>query len=74
MLRLKDDAFRIPFGPLLGVVGVAIAIALMTALTRRQLLLMGATALIATANWLRARRYHFELDAEAAAAAPLSLP
>jgi amino acid transporter len=75
MLHPKADAFRIPFGPVLGVVGVAIAFALMTALTRRQLLLMGLTSLIATANWLWARRHYLELETKLkAAAAPLSPP
>ena len=75
MLHPKADAFRIPFGPVLGVVGVAIALALMTALKSRELLLMCITALVATANWLWARRHHLESEAKASAtAAPLSLP
>jgi basic amino acid/polyamine antiporter, APA family len=74
-LRPKADAFRIPFGSALSVVGIAIAITLMTALKRRELLLMCITALIATANWLWARHHHPELEPKASAAtAPLSLP
>jgi basic amino acid/polyamine antiporter, APA family len=68
-LRPKADAFRIPFGPVLSVVGVAIALALMTALKRRELPLMCVTTLIATANWLWARRHHLDLGAKASAAA-----
>jgi APA family basic amino acid/polyamine antiporter len=75
MLRPKADAFRIPFGTVLGVLGVAIALALMTALKRRELLLMCITALIASANWLWARRHQFKLEAKASAVtAPLLLP
>jgi amino acid transporter len=73
ILRPKADAFRIPFGPVLGVVGVAIALALMTALKRRELLLMCITALIATVNWLWARRHRLQLDTKASVA-PVSVP
>lgn len=73
-LRPKADAFRIPFGSLLAVVGIAIALALMTALKRRELLLMCITALIAAANWLWARRQRLTLGTKASAAAPVSLP
>jgi amino acid transporter len=74
-LRPKADAFRIPFGSVLSVVGVAIAIALMTALKRRQLLLMSITALLATANWLWARRHHLGLEPKTSTtSAPVSLP
>ena len=55
-LRPGADAFRIPFGPVLSVVAVVIALALMTGLTHRELLLMCVTALIAATNWLWARR------------------
>jgi positive regulator of sigma E activity len=58
-----------------GVLGVAIALALMTALKRRELLLMCITTLIASANWLWARRHQFKLEAKASAVtAPLLLP
>lgn len=74
VLRPKADAFRIPFGSVLSILGVAIAVALMTALKPRQLLLMCITALIASANWLWARRNRLESEPKAAAAAtPLSL-
>src|SRR5262249_36529192 len=69
MLHPKADAFRIPFGSVFGGFGVAIALALMTGLKRRELLLMFITALIATANWLWARHYHWELEGKASAAA-----
>jgi amino acid transporter len=75
MLRPKADAFRIPFAPVLSIVGIAIALALMTGLKRRELFLMGVTALIAAVNWLWARRRCLGLQAKAsAAAAPLLLP
>jgi basic amino acid/polyamine antiporter, APA family len=74
-LRPTAEAFRIPFGSVLAIVGVAIAIALMTALKRRELLLMCVTAIIATANWLWARHHHSELEPKAStASAPVSLP
>lgn len=50
------DAFRVPFGPALSILAVGIALVLMTALKRTEVLLMGVTALIATANWLWSRR------------------
>jgi amino acid transporter len=62
------DAFRIPFGPVLSIIAVAIALALMSGLTHRVLLLMCVTALIAVANWVWASRHHPELQTEAKAA------
>jgi len=71
----KADAFRIPFGSVLSVVAIAIAIGLMTGLKRRELFMMCVTAAIAAANWLWARRRRLGLEGKAsAAAAPLSLP
>jgi APA family basic amino acid/polyamine antiporter len=55
-LRPHADAFRVPFGPALSILAVGIALVLMTALKRTEVLLMGVTALIATANWLWSRR------------------
>lgn len=63
-LRPNADAYRIPFGPVLSVLGVAISVALMTGLKPREVLLMGVTPLIATGNWLWARRHHVELEGE----------
>ena len=72
-LHPSADAFRAPFGPVLSIVAVGVALTLMTSLTRRELLLMCITALIAAANWLWARRHHLDLEAKASAAAtPLS--
>ena len=72
-LRPNAEALRIPFGPALSLVGLAIAVWLMTGLQRRELLLMGITSLIAIANWLWARRQHPELETkEKVVAAPLS--
>jgi amino acid transporter len=62
------DGFRIPSGPVLSIVAVAISLALITGLTRRELLLMCVTALIATANWLWARAHHPQLQKQAKAA------
>jgi amino acid transporter len=74
-LRPDTDALRIPFGPLLSILAVAISLLLMTGLKRRELLLMCVTALIATANWLWAKRNYLELETKLkAAAAPLSPP
>jgi len=61
-LRPSADAFRIPFGPVLSIVAVAIALGLMTGLKRRELLLMCVTALIATANWLWSRGRHVQSE------------
>lgn len=63
-LRPTANAFRIPFGPLLSIVAILISLALMTGLTRRELLLMCVTALIASANWLWGWKYHPELQTE----------
>jgi amino acid transporter len=79
LIRLRKlhptaDALRIPFGPVLSILGIAISLALMTGLKRRELLLMCVTALIATANWLWVRRDHSERDTRVVAAAPVSPP
>jgi amino acid transporter len=55
-LRPQAQAFRIPFGPALAVLAIGISLALIFALDGRQALLMGITALIATANWWWAKR------------------
>lgn len=72
-LRPKADGFRIPFGPALALLGIGIAIALMTSLKSRELLLMSITVLIASANWLWARSHVLKLETKAAAA-PFSTP
>ncbi len=56
--RLQPNAlaFRVPFGPPLAVIGIAVSFALLTQLERAQLGLMSVTALFATGNWLWARR------------------
>jgi APA family basic amino acid/polyamine antiporter len=59
-MRPNADAFRVPFGPALSMIAVAIALALATGLQVREVLLMGVTALIATANWLWVRRRHLD--------------
>lgn len=55
-LRPNAEALRMPFGPVLSVLGVAISLALMTGLHRGEVFLMLTTVLIATANWLWAKR------------------
>jgi amino acid transporter len=49
-------AFRLPFGRAIALAGIAICIALLTRLSLREALLMGVTALIASANYWWARR------------------
>lgn len=68
-LRPNADALRTPFGRLLSVLAVAISVALMTALRRGEVLLICATVLIATGNWLWAKRRRFESKQKMAAAA-----
>jgi amino acid transporter len=67
-LQPNAIALRVPFGPALSIAGIAICLALMTGLQRREALLMCVTALIATANWLWARRQQFPLETKAEAA------
>ncbi|HEX9120565.1 MAG TPA: APC family permease [Terriglobales bacterium] len=68
-LHPNADALRIPFGPALSIVGVAISLALMTGLKRRELLLMCVTALLAAANWLWVKWRHKESELRMEAAA-----
>jgi basic amino acid/polyamine antiporter, APA family len=62
LIRLRQrrphaDALRIPFGRTLAVIGILIALALLTQLQASAALLIGITALIATANcWWAKRR------------------
>jgi amino acid transporter len=67
-LRPSADAFRVTLGPALSIIAILISLALMTGLTRRELLLMCVTALIASANWLWGWRYHPEPQTNAKAA------
>jgi len=64
-LRPNVEALRVPFAWLLSIVAIAISLVLMTSLRRRELSLMSVTALIATANWLWARRNHLKLETKA---------
>jgi len=61
-LRPNADALRVPFAPILSIVGVAICLALMTGLTRREVLAMGVTSLVASANWQWAKRRHVQSE------------
>lgn len=61
LIRLRQrqphaDALRVPCGRALAVAGIVIAIALLTQLRAREGLLVCITSLIATANWVWARR------------------
>lgn len=50
-LRLDADALRVPFGPAVSVIGIAISLLVILQITWTGALLMAATAAIATANW-----------------------
>jgi basic amino acid/polyamine antiporter, APA family len=61
LIRLRKvqpeaKALRIPFGPVIAVTAIGISLTLISALNSRQALLMGVTALVATANWLGVKR------------------
>lgn len=55
-LRPEADALRIPFGPVIVATAIGISLVLISALDSRQALLMGVTALVATAIWWGAKR------------------
>ena len=57
LIRLRHSqpaatAFRVPFGPLLAIIGIGISAALLTQLESRQFGLMTVTALFGVGNWL----------------------
>jgi len=56
-LRPEADAFRVPFGRILSVVAIGIALLLMSGLRGSEALLMCATAAIATMNWWWVKRH-----------------
>jgi amino acid transporter len=56
-LQPSADALRVPAGHVVAVVGALLALVLLTQLEARQIALMSVTALIATANWVWARRH-----------------
>jgi amino acid transporter len=64
-LHPNAKAFRIPFGPVVSVFGVAISLALMTGLKRREVFLLCVTALIAAANWMWAKRRQLQGESNA---------
>jgi basic amino acid/polyamine antiporter, APA family len=68
-LQASADAFRIPFGPVLSIAAIFIALGLITGLKARELLLMGITALIASANWIWVRSARKRLTTRLKAAA-----
>jgi APA family basic amino acid/polyamine antiporter len=49
-------AYRLPFGPIFAIVGIALMIALFTRITREELVWILATATIAFLHWLATRR------------------
>lgn len=53
----QANAVRIPFGPALAVISIAISLTLISALDRNQALLIGGTVLMATANWWWSKRH-----------------
>jgi amino acid transporter len=55
-IQPKAAVFRLPFGPAFSVLGMAVCLVLLSRMELRQVLLMGITTLIATANWWWARR------------------
>jgi basic amino acid/polyamine antiporter, APA family len=58
-LRRKQphaDALRLPFGRAFALAGILICLAVLTRLHAREALLMGITAMIATANWWWAKQ------------------
>lgn len=55
-LQPQANALRIPFGPALAVISIAISLTLISALDRRQAFLIGVTGLLATANWWWSKR------------------
>lgn len=59
-LRRKQPraaAYRLPFGSVFAVIGIALMIALFTRITREELAWIMATAIIALVNWLAVRRH-----------------
>lgn len=62
-LRPEAPAFRIPFGPAVAAIGICVAVVMVTRIQLHQALLMGLTALIATANWWFTRRRAISIEA-----------
>jgi APA family basic amino acid/polyamine antiporter len=52
----QADALRVPFGPVLSVIGITISLVLISRLQPSQALLMGVTVAIASANWCLVKR------------------
>src|SRR6266702_8831054 len=55
MLRPNVEALRVPLGPLLGILGIAISGAVIAGLKKSELLALGIPAIIATADWVWVR-------------------
>jgi amino acid transporter len=61
LLRLRrvdpaGAAFRVPFGPVLAVLGIVLCAVLLGQVELKHILLMSVTALLASANWFWTRR------------------
>jgi amino acid transporter len=54
--RPSADAFRLPLGPLMSVLGIGLCLVLLTRIKRDEAVLMVVAALIAATNWWWARR------------------
>ncbi len=55
MLRPNVEALRVPLGPLLSILGIAISVAVIAGLKKSELLALGIPAIIATADWVWVR-------------------
>jgi basic amino acid/polyamine antiporter, APA family len=53
----RSAAYRLPFGSIFAVIGIALMIALFTRITREELAWIMVTAIIALVNWLAVRRH-----------------
>ena len=54
--RPQADAYRLPAGPLVSVLGIAFSAALVATMGAQELAIVAATVLVALANWLWVRR------------------
>jgi len=55
MLRPNVEALRVPLGPLLSILGIAISVAVIAGLKKSELLALGIPAIIATGDWVWVR-------------------
>ena len=69
----EANALRVPFGPAFSVAGIAAALGLVTRLNASALLLLAATAAMATANWWFVKRRAASVGALPEVSAPDTL-